>query len=174
MQPHDDAWLRSSASVEWYTPAKYIEAARAVLGGIDFDPASCAEANAVVRAPSYGVAGLGLGGLSLEWHGRVWLNPPYGKDIRKWIDKLISEFLAGRTTAAIILLNAVLDRGWFRPLDDAAAFCFTDHRIKFLAPNGSKPTSPVSGNVFVYLGDDVEAFARHFRPFGLVLQQAGT
>jgi len=41
----------SSASVEWYTPAWLVELVRRVFRGvIDFDPASCAAANAIVKA----------------------------------------------------------------------------------------------------------------------------
>ena len=27
-------------------------------------------------------------GLSKEWHGRVWCNPPYGSEVSKWLKKL--------------------------------------------------------------------------------------
>jgi hypothetical protein len=42
-------------SDEWYTPAWVIDAARAVLGQIDLDPASCARAQDVVKAGHYWV-----------------------------------------------------------------------------------------------------------------------
>lgn len=45
--------LHSSASPEWYTPARYLEAVRAVLSAIDLDPASCEEANRIVGATRY-------------------------------------------------------------------------------------------------------------------------
>ena len=43
----------SSKTNEWYTPAKYIEAARKVMGGIDLDPATCELANKTVKATKY-------------------------------------------------------------------------------------------------------------------------
>ena len=46
-------YVLSSQSCEYYTPKKYIQAARTVLGGIDLDPASCAVADETVRTRRY-------------------------------------------------------------------------------------------------------------------------
>jgi ParB family chromosome partitioning protein len=156
----------SSESVEWYTPARYIVAARAVLGEIDLDPASCPKANEVVQAKQIYTAA--DDGLSREWRGRVWLNPPYGpKGPGAWCKKLIDEHRAGRVPAGILLVNAATDRKWFRPLLDFVV-CVTDHRIKFATPSGT-PQQPVYGNAFVYLGDAPDLFVDVFKQFGAVV-----
>ncbi len=157
----------SSESVEWYTPAKYIEAARHVLGGIDLDPASSRQANETVKATN--ILTVRDNGLEKPWEGRVWLNPPYAlidgeSSAGKWGAKLIEEYRAGRCTAAVLLVNAVTDARWFQPFFDFP-ICFTYHRIEFYTPSG-QPRSPVSGNAFVYFGEHVKDFARAFDEIG--------
>ena len=76
--------LRSSmpkftGDFEWYTPAEYIELAVEVMGAIDCDPASCADANKVVGAKVF--YSQDDDGLKQSWHGRVWLNPPFATDL---------------------------------------------------------------------------------------------
>jgi hypothetical protein len=66
----------SSASNEHYTPPEIVEAARFTLGHIDLDPASCAKANAVVRASRW--YGLVDNGYQQDFEGNVFLNPPGG------------------------------------------------------------------------------------------------
>jgi hypothetical protein len=67
----------SNESVEWYTPAPYVDAAREAMGGIDLDPASCVRANETVKAGEFWAEGDNP--LQRSWRGRVFINPPYGK-----------------------------------------------------------------------------------------------
>ena len=41
------------ANDEWFTPTKYLQPVRKVLGGIDLDPATCCAAQARVKALRY-------------------------------------------------------------------------------------------------------------------------
>jgi hypothetical protein len=94
------------------------------------------------------------------------LNPPYGRSLTgAFIGKLAAEYEAGRTTAAIAVINAYgFDADWFRPLWDGT-LCFTDHRISFYGG------SPTFGSLFVYLGPEPERFAKGFGQFGTVVRR---
>lgn len=162
--------LHSSESNEWYTPTRYIEAVRQVLGTIDLDPASCEMANQTIQAERF--FSDNDDGLAHEWQGTVFLNPPYGKDggesnAGKWTRHLIEQYRKGNTAEAILLVNAFTESGWFKPLFDFP-ICFTDHRIKFYRP-GAEANQPAHGSAFVYLGKDIDGFARVFSEFGTVV-----
>jgi hypothetical protein len=161
-------------SVEWYTPRRYIEAARAVMGGFDTDPASNETAQTIIQADTYYT--IDDQGFDKHWRGRVWLNPPYGVEngkavAGKWADRLIEQHQIGVTSEAILLVNAVIDSKWFNVLWQFP-ICFTDHRIRFEVPSNTPketPNSPVIGSAFVYLGSNVTAFVREFSQFGAVV-----
>lgn len=92
---------QSSGAVEYYSPGAIVEIARAIMGGIDIDPASSAAANEIVKAHTFltapafstvtgfiGIEHLPIrryeswGGLAQQWAGRLWLNPPFGQPQR--------------------------------------------------------------------------------------------
>jgi ParB family chromosome partitioning protein len=164
--------LTSSASVEWYTPPEYIDAARRVLGGIDLDPASCDEANAIVHARQCYTAA--DNGLALPWFGRLWLNAPYGwdedGDSRQavWSAHLLEAYRDRAIKASVSLWNVATGSAWFQALWDVP-LCFPDHRIRYIGPGGVASKQPTHANVFAYLGDDVAAFAREFVQFGRIV-----
>ncbi len=97
---------------EWYTPAEYIEAARAVMGKIDLDPATCHAAQQTVQANSFYIKEDDSLRDDCHWHGCVWLNPPYSASpVKAFVTKLIQQFDNGNVRQAIIITNNSSDPG---------------------------------------------------------------
>ena len=53
-------------------------------------------------------------GLSKEWYGRVFMNPPYGRIIGLWIKKAYDEVIKGNVEIVVCLLPARTDTRWFQ------------------------------------------------------------
>jgi DNA polymerase-1 len=158
----------NSGNVEWYTPPEILEAARAVLGGIDLDPASCEIAQRTVKAARYYT--VADDGLAQDWHGRVWLNTPYAAGlVGRFVEKLLAHVEAGDVTAAILLTNNATDTRWFQAASRAAAAaCFPSGRIRFAGPEGPRRT-PLQGQAILYFGPTPRAFVARFGGFGRCL-----
>ncbi|SUS04954.1 hypothetical protein DF3PB_160006 [uncultured Defluviicoccus sp.] len=152
---------------EWYTPAPYVEAARACLGSIDLDPATAPAAQETIRAARFFTRD--DDGLKHEWHGRIWLNPPYAQpDIARFIVKLLAEIAAGRATEAILLTHNYTDTAWFHAAaGQCAALCFTRGRIRFVGASG-EIAAPTQGQAFFYFGPGIERFRASFASFGFI------
>ena len=157
------------ANNEWGTPSKYLESARVVMDGIDLDPASNDEAQKRVKANKYYTED--TNGLIQDWHGNVWLNPPYGVGLAKpFVEKLISSYQAGNVEQAIVLTNNVTDTAWFNETLGAyaSALCFPSPRIQFETPPNTTRSSNSKGQVFSYIGLDPARFLSEFAQFGLI------
>ena len=70
-------YLIASSTNEWYTPPVYIDAVRAVLGSIQFDPFSCEVANTLVGADDYYTAADDATMTPWPVVQTVFANPPY-------------------------------------------------------------------------------------------------
>lgn len=154
-----------SGDNEWYTPAKYVDMAREVMGTIDIDPASNPTAQRTVRATTYYTAE--TNGLDKPWSGKVWMNPPYSNpEVQQFAEKVISEFRSGNISEAIVLTNNSADTGWHRAMQDACTrYCTTTGRIRFESPT-RQGNSPAMGQSFFYFGDDPERFKDVFSSVG--------
>jgi phage N-6-adenine-methyltransferase len=153
---------------ESYTPAIYIESVREVLGEIDLDPASNDVAQQVVKAAQwYGEAD---DGLSKDWHGTVFLNPPYSwPDVANFTEKLCKHVSSGEVSSAVLLTNNNTDTKWWHlAAGAAAAVCFTEGRINFYKKDGSV-TQPTNGQTFFYFGDRFATFSRVFSEYGFIM-----
>ncbi len=154
---------------ESYTPGKYIDSARVVMGGIDVDPASNDFANEKVNASIYYTEE--TNGLDKNWLGNVWINPPYAYPlIGKFIDKLIEELENGNCEDAVLLTNNSADTKWFHKASAyATAICFTKGRINFYKADEST-TSPTNGQTFFYFGDNIVGFTDEFKQYGMIVE----
>ena len=138
------------------------------MGGIDLDPASSEEANQVVKAARYFTHR--DDGLAQQWTGRVWMNPPYSRDLMPaFVEKLKQSYLSGDVQQAIMVSHNNTDTGWFHSLaPECSGVCFPKNRIKFY--RGEDVAAPVNGQAFFYLGENHDAFAEVFGGVGLVLR----
>lgn len=116
----------TGATVEWYTPPE-VFAALAI--SFDLDPA--APPGGVPWIPAARALSRADDGLVQPWHGRVWLNPPYGRDIFRWLDRLAAH------GDGLALVFARTDTAWFhRAFSSATAACFIRRRLRFVSASG--------------------------------------
>lgn len=168
-EPAHNHRAQGTGENEWYTPAEYLVAARAVLGEIDLDPASSVMANETVGATQFFT--IEDDGLGREWSGKVYLNPPYSQPaIAQFSEKLASECENGNVREAIALTHNYTDTAWFHRLASTCqAICFTRGRIGFVNPEGKK-AAPTQGQAFFYFGADSSRFAEQFKAIGFVVE----
>ncbi len=77
-------------------------------------------------------------GLSQDWNGeRVWMNPPYGRDIVKWMKKAYDSSLAG--ALVVCLVPARTDTFWWHEYAAKGKIEFLRGRVKFVGGAHSAP-----------------------------------
>lgn len=134
--------LFSSVREDWRTPPRLFEQLSEAFGPFDLDPA-CTKESAL--APAYFTAeddGLGRSWYVSRPEGegtrptRVFLNPPYGGSIGKWMDKAVFEARHGRLVICVVPAR-VDTRWWHRSVERHAALVyFVPGRVRFLRPDG--------------------------------------
>lgn len=124
------------ATDTWLTPPWLLNE----LGKFDLDP--CGHPNWQTAFNSYC---LPMDGLALEWKGRVWLNPPYGKETGKWLKKL------EKHGDGIALVFSRTDTRWFQTLKPDLIFALSG-RIKFIKPDLTESTNAGHGSMLLAFG----------------------
>lgn len=161
----------NSGNQEWYTPHEIIEAARRTMGHIHLDPASCQFAQRWIKADRFFTKE--ENGLTQDWIGNIWLNPPYSNGlIDKFVGRLLQKAKSYEVRQAVVLTNNGTETKWGQSLLCAtAAVCFPSSRIKFIDQHGLAAETPLQGQMICGLGVDAARFRYHFEQFGCVWQR---
>jgi phage N-6-adenine-methyltransferase len=116
----------SSASDEWETPQEFFDALDAVF---HFMLDVCAARDNAKCKRYYTKA---ENGLSREWSGICWMNPPYGREISLWVKKAYESSLT-EGTVVVCLLPARTDTRWWHDyvLKRAGRIWFIRGRLRF-------------------------------------------
>ena len=113
---------------EWLTPPSLLER----LGTFDLDP--CAP---IVRPWDTAKRHFTIkdNGLAQEWQGRVFLNPPYGRDTTKWMQRM-----ANHTGGGIALIFARTDTTAWQEFvfPFANSILFLRRRLTFFTVDGKE------------------------------------
>lgn len=84
-------------------------------------------------------------GLSQRWEGVCWMNPPYGREIGKWVKKPYESASTGATI--VCLLPARTDTAWWHDYCAKGEIRFIRGRLKF---GGHKNSAPFPSCVVVF------------------------
>ena len=148
----------SSESSKWTTPELIIDKTVELFGEIDLDPCSNTD---FPNIPARTFFDKKTDGLNQNWHGKVYMNPPYGSVIKKWIEKVCDEFEKKNTTESIVLVPSRTDTKWFRRTRTYLK-CFIWGRLKF---SGNENCAPFP-SMIVYLGKRESEFISTFSDIG--------
>lgn len=93
-----------------------------------------------------------MDGLQCNWHGVIWMNPPYGREIGKWMRKAYeSSQMDWQTEGATVvcLVPARTDTQWWHEYAMKGEIRFVRGRIKF---GGHKNSAPFPSAIVIFRG----------------------
>lgn len=126
----------------WFTPRSVIE----TLGPFDLDP--CTQSfRPFDTAAKHVCEDAGEDGLTMAWRGRVWLNPPYGRNIKAWLDRLREH------GNGVALVFGRTETAWGQDcISGADAVNFLKGRLSFIRADGSASSNAGTGSMLLAYG----------------------
>ena len=141
-----NAGMMTSNSAEWATPIAFYDELNKEFG-FTLDPCSTAENH---KCDKYYTKE--DDGLSKDWSGEiVFCNPPYGRELPKWVEKCHIE--SQRGTTVVMLIPARTDTSYFHD------YIYGKHEIRFVRGrlyfNDGEGRAPFPSMVVVMRGADI-------------------
>ena len=144
----------SSEKMDWETPQDFFDE---LDKEFDFDVDVCANSTNRKCETWYGETPLGfIDGLNSNWYNKryssnvFWMNPPYGREIVKWMKKAYEESLRGCTV--VCLVPSRTDTKWWHDYAMKGEIRFIKGRLKF---GGHKNAAPFPSVVVIFRKEQV-------------------
>lgn len=122
---------------EWLTPPSLVRA----LGRFELDPCAAVDQPWKLARHQYTRE---QDGLKRDWSGRVFCNPPYGRDTKRWIEKMVAH-----GNGILLIFARVETRAFFELWESASAMLFLVGRISFHYPTGEVSPGKPAASVLV-------------------------
>ena len=132
-----------NTKVEWLTPPELVQK----LGKFDLDPCSPINAPFLHATNNFTTND---DGLTQKWFGRVYLNPPYGRGMEFWLEKLKYHGNGIALIFARTETKCFFEHIW----NDADAILFVKGRIRFYHVTGIQAGTPGAPSVFIAYGKE--------------------
>lgn len=124
------------------TPPEILNA----LGRFTMDPCACNPqpfdtADLMIHPPCCGLT-------EYDWQGRIWLNPPYGAETARWVERLADH---GNGIALVFVRSCAK---WFHKqvFQRADALLFLQGRVQFYTPEGVRQGNAAAPSVLIAYG----------------------
>lgn len=134
----------SSASVEWATPQETFNELDRKWGPLELDVCATPE-NA--KCPRFYTKE--QNGLLMPWSGKIWMNPPYGREIRHWVRRAYEVSMRGEAQV-VCLLPARTDTAWWHDYCVKGLVSFIRGRLRF-GGHKTPRLSPVRLSYFYHI-----------------------
>lgn len=149
MGSHQSAKMKND---EWLTPPEIIKK----LGVFDLDPCSPITRPWDTALNHFNILDDGLN--SKNWFGRVWLNPPYGLEAEKWLNKLSKH----GNGIALIFARTETEMFFRQIWEKADAVLFIKGRLFFYYVDGTRAKANSGApSVLVAYGEKNKEILKH-------------
>ncbi len=143
----------SSQTPEWETPADLFAELNDIF---HFDLDACATSENA-KCPRYFT--IEDDALTQEWKGTVWMNPPYGREIIKFMRKAYESSLSGATV--VCLVPSRTDTEWWHRYARRGQIAYIRGRLKF---GDATNAAPFPSAIVIFYGGRLGQAIRPFQP----------
>ena len=110
-----------------------------------------------------------IDGLTQEWRGYCWMNPPYGREQINWIKKAKEESIKNNSTIVCLIPARPDTKVWHEIIfPNASAICFIKGRLKF---SNSKDSAPFPSSIIVFGNELTEEQNLCLKKIGVVFKK---